>query len=77
MRNNPQVPLKQVMERREPIHPRLPEVRQRHVRHDNATEGDDEGEEGGHEQGGEDLVRSHRGDELAHANVEQLEEHEE
>lgn len=70
MHNNPQKRLKQIMERRKPVHPRLPEMRQRAVGHDDAAEGHDEGEEGGDEKGGEEVVWGEGGDELAEADVE-------
>lgn len=75
VRDDAQEPLEQVVERREPVHPRAPEVREGRVGHDDAAEGDDEGEEGRDEEGGEDLVGRHGRDELAEADVEELEEH--
>lgn len=52
-------------------------MREGRVGDDDAAEGDDEGEEGRDEEGGEDLVGRHGGDELAEADVEELEEHQE
>jgi len=50
-------------------------MRQRVVGHDDAAESHDEGEEGGDEEGGEEVVRGQGGDELPEADVEELEEH--
>lgn len=73
--DNPQQPLKQVVEGGQPVHPRLPEMRQGGVGDDDAAEGHDEGEEGGDEEGGEEVVGGEGGDELAEADVEEFEEH--
>lgn len=75
MHDNTQQTLKQVVEGRQPVHPRLPEIRQGDVGDDDAAEGHDEGEEGGHEEGGEEFVGREGGDELAEADVEEFEEH--
>lgn len=73
MHHNPQKPLKQIMKRRKPVHPALPEMRQRAVGHDDAAEGHDECEEGGDEERGEEFVGGERGDKLPEADVEYLE----
>lgn len=75
MHYNPQKRLKQIMKRCKPVHPRLPKMRQRAVGHDDAAEGHDEGEEGGDEERCKELVGGEGSDELAEANVEELEEH--
>lgn len=75
MHDNTQQPLKQVVKRRQPVHPRLPEMRQGGVGDDDAAEGHDEGEEGGDEERGEEFVGGESGDELAEADVEEFEKH--
>lgn len=68
--------LEEVVEGGEPVHPGLPEVGEGDVGDDDAAEGDDEGEEAGDEEGGEELVGGEGGDELAEADVVELEDHE-
>lgn len=70
MHHNPQKCLKQIMKGCEPVHPRLPEMWQRAVGHDDTAEGHDKGKEGGDEERGEELVGGEGGNELAEADVE-------
>lgn len=63
------------MKRRKPVHPGLPEMRQRAVGHDDAAESHYEGEKCGDEEGGEEVVWGQGGDELPEADVEELEKH--
>ena len=63
------------MERREPIHPTAPELRQTSRRHDDPAETHDKQEENRHQETGEQFVGSEGGDGLAETDIVKFEEH--
>ena len=67
--------LAEVVEGGEPVHPAAPEGGDVSVRHDDAAEGDDEGEEGRDEEGSQQLVGAERRDHLPERRVEDCEDH--
>ena len=75
VRDDAEESLEEVVEWGEPVHPAAPEGGDVSVRHDDAAEGDDEGEEGRDEEGGKEVVGAERGDHLAEGRVEDFEDH--